>query len=73
MMTNLLMGVIASRGQAGIKALPWGESAAFWIINLGILTFVGLKVAADIRVGAIVMGIGVVLGVFTMFRRLLAS
>ncbi len=73
MMTNLLMAVAASRGQAGVSALPWGEAASFWLINLGILVFLGLKIALDIRLGAIVMGIGVLLGVFTMFRRLQAS
>ena len=73
MMTNLLMAVVGSRAQAGSEVLPWGEMAAFWIMNLGILIFLGLKVAADLRIGAAVMGIGVLLGVFTMFQRLRAS
>jgi hypothetical protein len=73
MMTNLLMGVVASRAQAGANVLPWGETAALWTINLGLLVFAGLKIAADIRTGAMVMGIGILLGVFTMFRRLQAS
>ncbi len=73
MMTNLLMAVSASRGQAASSTVAWGESAAFWTINLGILAFVGLKASSDIRIGAIVMGIGVLLGVFTMFRRIQAS
>jgi hypothetical protein len=73
MMTNLLMAVVASRGQAGAAVLPWGEPAALWTINLGIVVFLGLRIAADIRIGAIIMGIGVLLGVFTMFRRLQAS
>jgi hypothetical protein len=73
MMTNLLMGVAASRAQDGSSVLPWGESASLWLINLGLLVFFALKIAADIRIGAMVMGIGVLLGVFTMFRRLQAS
>ncbi|UCH61161.1 MAG: hypothetical protein JSV61_06685 [Anaerolineales bacterium] len=73
MMTNLIMGVIASRAQDGREVLPWGESASFWLINLGMLTFFVLKISSDIRLGAIVMGLGVLLGVFTMFRRLQAS
>ncbi|HUF39064.1 MAG TPA: hypothetical protein VMN57_11115 [Anaerolineales bacterium] len=73
MMTNLLMAVVGSRAQAGAGVLPWGETAALWIINLGILVFLGLKVSADLRIGAAVMGIGVLLGVFTMFQRLRAS
>ncbi len=73
MMTNVLMAVVASRAQEGLNVLPWGESASFWVINLGILIFLGLKISSDIRIGAAVMGIGVLLGVFTMFRRMQAS
>jgi hypothetical protein len=73
MMTNLLMGVIASRGQAAANLISWGEPVALWTINLGIIVFAGLEITSDIRLGAIVMGLGVLLGVFTMFRRLLAS
>jgi hypothetical protein len=73
MMTNLIMAVVASRGQEGANVMPWGEPLSMWTINLGILVFLGLKISADIRIGAVVMGIGVLLGVFTMFRRLLAS
>lgn len=73
MMTNLLIGVVFSRGQAATAILPWGESASLWAINLGIVVFLSLKISLDIRIGAIMMGIGVLLAVFTMFRRLLAS
>jgi hypothetical protein len=73
MMTNLIMGVVASRGQAGASVMSWGEVTSLWIINLGILVFLALKITADIRIGAIVMGVGVLLAVFTMFRRLMAS
>jgi hypothetical protein len=73
MMTNLIMPVVASRGQDGASVLSWGEPVSMWTINLGILIFLGLKISADIRIGAVVMGIGVLLAVFTMFRRLLAS
>jgi hypothetical protein len=73
MMTNLIFAVISSRGQESANLMSWGEPVSLWTINLGILVFVGLKITADIRLGAIVMGIGILLGVFTMFRRLLAS
>ena len=73
MMTNLIMGVVASRGQEAASVLSWGEVTSLWAINLGILAFLGLEIAADIRSGAILMGLGILLAVFTMFRRLLAS
>ncbi|UCD99328.1 MAG: hypothetical protein JSV42_00975 [Chloroflexota bacterium] len=73
MMTNLLFAVVSSRGQEAASVMSWGEPLSLWTINLGMLLFFGLKVAFDIRVGAVFMGIGVLLGVFTMFRRLLAS
>jgi hypothetical protein len=73
MMTNLILPVISSRGQAGSKVMSWGEPVSMWTINLGMIVFMGLKISSDIRLGAIVMGIGILLAVFTMFRRLLAS
>lgn len=73
MMTNLIMAVVASRGQDGASVMSWGEPLSLWTINLGLLVFVGLKISSDIRLGAIAMGIGILLGVFTMFRRLVAS
>lgn len=73
MMTNLLMGVVASRAQASAGVWPWAEPASLWAINLGLLAFISLKIAADIRHGAIIMGLGVLLGVVTMLRRLQAG
>ena len=73
MMTNLLLAVVASRGQASSGVLSWGEPVALWTINLGIIVFLAVKISSDIRHGAIIMGIGVLLGVFTVFRRLQAS
>jgi hypothetical protein len=73
MMTNLIFAVVASRGQERTNIVSWGESAAFWTINGGIIIFLALKIASDIRLGAIVMGIGVLLGVYTMFQRIRAS
>jgi len=69
MMTNVLMALQASRGQAAKAVLPWGEPAALWLMNLGIIAFLGLKIASDIRTGAWVMGAGVVLGVVVMGMR----
>jgi hypothetical protein len=73
MMTNLLLAVVASRGQEATDVLSWGEPVSFWAINLGIIVFLGLKIAVDIRHGAIVMGLGILLAVFVMFRRIQKS
>lgn len=73
MMTNLLLGVFSARTQEKREVLPWGEPAALWLVNLGLVVFFALHIAADSRLGAIVMGIGVLLGVAAMIWRLLAS
>lgn len=73
MMTNVLFGVLSARGAAQRQVVAWGESVAFWVMNLGLILFLALKIAADIRLGAVVMGIGVLLGVFTLFMRLRAG
>lgn len=73
MMTNLLLGVFSVRSQDVKNILPWGETASIWLINLGLVLFFVLKIASDVRLGAIVMGIGVLLGVVVMAVRLRAS
>ena len=73
MMTNLILPVVSSRAQEKSSLMSWGEPVSMWTINLGMLVFFGLKISSDIRIGAVVMGVGVLLAVFTMFRRLLAS
>ena len=73
MMTNIILGVDAARTADSAHVLSWGESTARWLINLGLLVFFALKITSDTRLGAIVMGIGVLLGVVTMILRLRAS
>ena len=73
MMTNIILGVDAARTADSAHVLSWGESAAMWLINLGMLVFFVLKITSDTRLGAIAMGIGVLLGVVTMILRLRAS
>jgi len=73
MMTNIILGVDAARTKDAAHVLSWGESAALWLINLGLLVFFILKITSDTRLGAIAMGIGVLLGVVTMILRLRAS
>lgn len=72
-MTNLLLGVFSARTQERREVLSWGEPAAMWLINLGLVVFFGLHIATETRLGAIVMGVGVLLGVATMIWRLAAS
>ena len=73
MMTNLILGVLSARTQETSDVLSWGEPAAIWLINLGLVLFVGLKALSDSRLGALVMGVGVLLGVATMLIRLRAT
>ena len=73
MMTNLILGVLSTRTQDARSVVAWGETAALWTINGGMVIFFALKIASDVRLGAIVMGVGVLLGIFTMFMRLRAG
>jgi hypothetical protein len=72
-MTNLILGVLSVRAYAARNVLSWAEPVALWLMNLGLILFVVLKFAADSRLGSIVMGIGIVLGVLTMIVRLLSK
>jgi SAM-dependent methyltransferase len=72
-MTNLILGVHAYRSQEAGYVMPRAETIAMWLINLGLLVFFGLHVTIDVQLGAIVMGIGVLLGVVTMLARLAIS
>lgn len=73
MMTNLIFGALSVRTKEQNHLVPWGETAALWIMNLGLLTFVGLSAVSGTSIGAMVMGVGVLLGVFTYLRRLFAG
>jgi hypothetical protein len=73
MMTNLLFGVLSVKTWQRNDVFAWGEKTAMWLMNLGVLVFVGVVAFSDSRLGAIVMGLGVLLGVFTMLMRLNAS
>lgn len=71
MMTNLLFGLL-SAGTAEARTLhAWAEPAAMWLLNGGLVVFVVLRVVMGTRHGAILMGLGVLLGVGTMLYRLL--
>jgi hypothetical protein len=73
MMTNLILGIDSLRSHGARHVLSWAEPTALWLMNLGLIVFVVLKFANDSRLGAIVMGVGVLLGVGTMIVRLLSK
>jgi hypothetical protein len=73
MMTNLLFAVQASRAQSASSVWPWGETATIWIMNIGLVLFLLGKILLDVRHGAWIMGLGVVLGVVVMINRQLKS
>jgi SAM-dependent methyltransferase len=72
-MTNLLLGVYALRSRDAGYLFSGVETAALWLINLGLPVFFALDILADVRWGALVMGVGVLLGVLVMIVRLLLS
>ena len=73
MMTNLILGVLFARAQDSGDVLSWGEPTSLWVINIGLILFVGLKIAADIRLGAMMMGVGVLFALLISFLWLRAS
>lgn len=73
MMTNLLFGVYSVRTRRVPDRFAWSEPAALWLVNLGLVVFAALKIAIDIRHGAVLMGLGVLWGVGLMIHRLRAS
>jgi hypothetical protein len=70
MMTNLVLAVHFQRADASRSVAAWAEPAAMWLMNLGLIVFLALKISSDVRIGALVMGVGVVLGVATAIYRL---
>jgi hypothetical protein len=70
MMTNLVLALHLERADAQRELIAWAEPATLWLMNLGLIVFLVTRISAEIRTGAIVMGIGVVLGVATVLYRL---
>jgi hypothetical protein len=70
MMTNLILGVFSKRSQEASQIISWGEPVAMWIMNLGLVLFFALEIVSESKIGSVAMGIGVLLGVFTMIQRL---
>lgn len=68
--TNGLFGMLSGRTRTGPILHEYAEPAAFWLINLGIVAFAATEIAYGGRHGAVVMGVGILLGVVTMLYRL---
>lgn len=71
--TNLLFAVLSVRTRDATDLVGWGEPAAVWLLNLGLVLFVVLRVVQGIRHGALVMGLGVLLGLIVVLYRFLAG
>lgn len=71
MPTNLLFGVLSIRTLAADDVHAWAEPAAVWLLNGGMVVFFAGEIALGSRLGALVMGVGVLLGIATMLLRLL--
>ncbi len=71
MTTNFLFGVLSDRTKSARRLHGWAEPIAIWLLNVGVLAFVILKITMDSRHGAFIMGLGALLGVVVMGYRLL--
>lgn len=72
MMSNLLFGLLSERTTRAPRLHKWAEPGAMWVLNLGVVAFLVGKIAMDVRHGALIMGIGALLGVAVMLYRLQA-
>jgi len=61
--TNLLFGVIAARTSRSDAGDSLVQTAAMWVINAGVVVFVGVFIVSGSRHGAVLMGFGLILGV----------
>lgn len=61
--TNMIFGVMAARTRFSRARYSWAQPAAMWLMNVGVVVFVGLFIATGSAHGALVMGTGVLLGV----------
>ncbi len=71
MTSNFLFGVLSERTGEARRLHEWAEPGSMWLLNLGVLAFVVLKITMDSRHGAFIMGLGALLGVVVMLYRLL--
>lgn len=70
LVTNALLGVYSARTTDAFERYTWAEPAALWLVNLGIVVFVAVEAVAQVGHGAMVMGVGLLLGIAIMGLRL---
>lgn len=72
-LSNALFGMLSGRTRDTRVLHAWAEPGAFWLLNVGLLAFAATEIVNGSRHGAIVMGIGVLLGVVTIGYGLLGE
>lgn len=68
--SNGLFGMLSGRTRDGRTLHTLAEPGAFWLVNVGILAFAATEIGYGGRHGAILMGVGILLGVATIGYRL---
>ena len=75
-MTNLALGLMLTLAGNGTNRWPWAGQVIFWVVNVGLVLFlVGLITESPEikRIGAPVMGIGILFGLAVIAARLWSS
>lgn len=71
--TCAILGAFSMRTRDAAVGAGRAEPTAVWLVNLGIVAFVAGEAVAGVAHGAVVMGLGVLLGLAVMSRRLLTE
>lgn len=64
--SNGLFGMLSGRTRDTRTLHEWAQPGSFWLVNVGLLIFAATEIGYGGRHGAIVMGLGVLLGVATI-------
>lgn len=71
--TNLILAVLTVRTDPTVDPVGWAEGAALWVLNIGIVIFVALRITMETRDGAYIMGSGAVIAVLVILYRLVTG
>jgi hypothetical protein len=64
--SNLIFTLLSARAGPASPGRAQAEAVGFWLINLGLIAFLAGEVLYDVPYGALVMGAGVLLELFTL-------